>query len=306
MTREHESFCPSRALIHPLLLGALALLLINDHLLKGSGLLPGAVTGKLSDVAGLLVAPAVLAWVMRARSERAWLLAHAAVGLGFAALQLSPAFADLVEQASRAAGMAWRVWPDPTDLAALPALALSFVALGPRAPSRPSRSAPLVGALALVACAATSQQSPPPRYPFRPGGRIETDVFLRHTGTESLEVRVTRLRDEVRVDCDTLADHPEDALGASEFGHERTWTLARGDMIPLWDRLHDAPERECYAVRISAHGHEWLVAWRHGTPPARSVELRLEPNVPAEPEAIVVSAGEAPPRAPEGVIVRQP
>lgn len=306
MTREHESFCPSRALIHPLLLGALALLVINDHLLKGSGLLPGAVTGKLSDVAGLLVAPAVLAWVMRARSERAWLLAHAAVGVGFAALQLSPALADLVEQASRAAGMAWRVWPDPTDLAALPALALSFVALGPRAPSRPSRSAPLVGALALVACAATSQQSPPARYPFRPGGRIETDVFLRHTGTESLEVRVTRLRDEVRVDCDTLADPPEDALGASEFGHERTWTLARGDMIPLWDRLHDAPERECYAVRISAHDREWLVAWRHGTPPVRSVELRLEPNVPAEPEAIVVSEGEDPPRAPEGVIVRRP
>jgi hypothetical protein len=44
---------------------ALALLLLNDHVLKCSGFLPGAVTGKLSDLAGLVVAP-VLAAVLAA------------------------------------------------------------------------------------------------------------------------------------------------------------------------------------------------------------------------------------------------
>ena len=44
---------PSRALLHPLWLGSLALLVLNDHVLKGAGLLPGVLTGKLSDFAGV-------------------------------------------------------------------------------------------------------------------------------------------------------------------------------------------------------------------------------------------------------------
>ncbi|MEU7914011.1 hypothetical protein, partial [Microbispora bryophytorum] len=44
---------------HPATLTAIAVLLVNDHLLKR--LWPGMVTGKLSDVAGMLVAPPLLA-----------------------------------------------------------------------------------------------------------------------------------------------------------------------------------------------------------------------------------------------------
>jgi hypothetical protein len=46
---------------HPLVWTAFVLLLLNDHVLKGSGLLPGDVTGKLSDFAWLIVAPAFAA-----------------------------------------------------------------------------------------------------------------------------------------------------------------------------------------------------------------------------------------------------
>jgi hypothetical protein len=45
-------------LLHPLALAALALLILNDHLLKA--MLPGLLTGKLSDVAGVLLAPLVV------------------------------------------------------------------------------------------------------------------------------------------------------------------------------------------------------------------------------------------------------
>ena len=38
---------PRRVLLHPAWLAGVALLAVNDHLLKGSGLLPGLVTGKL-------------------------------------------------------------------------------------------------------------------------------------------------------------------------------------------------------------------------------------------------------------------
>src|SRR5688572_756580 len=67
---------------------ALALLLINDHLLKGSGLLPGWLTGKLSDVAGLLMAPPLLVVLAGARARAARLACFAAVALVFAAIKL--------------------------------------------------------------------------------------------------------------------------------------------------------------------------------------------------------------------------
>ena len=58
---------PWRALRHPLWWMALVLLLANDHVPTGAGLLPAALTGKLSDVAGLVVAPALLATILGAR-----------------------------------------------------------------------------------------------------------------------------------------------------------------------------------------------------------------------------------------------
>jgi hypothetical protein len=42
-------------LLHPIAIGALALLVVNDHLLKAAW--PGLVTGKASDVAGLVLVP---------------------------------------------------------------------------------------------------------------------------------------------------------------------------------------------------------------------------------------------------------
>jgi hypothetical protein len=64
---------PGDGLLHPAALLAIALLLVNDHLLKPMlpSLLTG-ITGKLSDLAGLLVAPLVAVAAIE--------LAHAARG----------------------------------------------------------------------------------------------------------------------------------------------------------------------------------------------------------------------------------
>ncbi len=53
---------PGDGLLHPVAWGALALLLLNDHWAKAAW--PGFVTGKLSDVAGLVMFPLALqaAW----------------------------------------------------------------------------------------------------------------------------------------------------------------------------------------------------------------------------------------------------
>jgi hypothetical protein len=82
------------ALLHPVTCGALALWAVNDHVLKGWA--NGAVTGKLSDVAALVVCPVVLfgifEWCTPAlpRRQPALLLAFccAAIGLLLVGLEL--------------------------------------------------------------------------------------------------------------------------------------------------------------------------------------------------------------------------
>ena len=56
MTTPHQAV---RALASPGFVLALVVLVLNDHVLKQA--YPGWVTGKLSDVAGLVVAPLLLA-----------------------------------------------------------------------------------------------------------------------------------------------------------------------------------------------------------------------------------------------------
>ena len=126
-TAGEAALLPERALLTPAWVASLAVLGLNDHLLKGSGAWP-ALSGKLSDVAGLLVAPLVLAWMARVRTRRGFLACHVAVGLVFA-LHPVPAIATWL--------MAWfpvRIWADPTDLYALPALAVSFFVRKPTEP----------------------------------------------------------------------------------------------------------------------------------------------------------------------------
>lgn len=87
-------------LVHPLPLAAVLLLAINDHWLKGAELLPQALTGKLSDFAGLFYFPLLLVALVRGgaallgraqprASGWAALIAIAATGLVFAAAKLS-------------------------------------------------------------------------------------------------------------------------------------------------------------------------------------------------------------------------
>ena len=147
---------PTRALTHPLWWGALFVLVANDHLLKGSGILHPFVTGKLSDVAGMMVAPVVLCALLGLRSRFTWVLAHVAVGAVFAILNLLPQAAHAWSEAFASLGLPFRVWADPTDLLALPALAVAYVTFtkARAVASRPAwlpRFATLLGAVACLA-----------------------------------------------------------------------------------------------------------------------------------------------------------
>lgn len=85
---------PIHALAHPIALVAIVVWLLNDHLLKSMA--PGIITGKLSDIAGMIVTPLTVAVlldsitprVVRARRgfarANAW-LSVVVVALAFAA-----------------------------------------------------------------------------------------------------------------------------------------------------------------------------------------------------------------------------
>jgi cysteine-rich repeat protein len=151
---------PARALLHPIWIASLTLLVLNDHFLKGSGTLPGWMTGKLSDLAGLVVAPVLLAAIVRARTHRAIAIVHAVVGLGFAALELSPSLTAVAGWVYGLAGFSWRSTRDLTDLLALAVLPLSYLFTVRAAAVDRDRLARttvrLLGTVGLLACTASS------------------------------------------------------------------------------------------------------------------------------------------------------
>jgi hypothetical protein len=175
MALASRSLRPERAFLHPLWVGSLVLLVVNDHFFKGAGILHDIATGKLSDVAGMLVAPALLAAIAGVRTRRGLLAAHAAVAVVFAALEVSPLAARFAEHAMTAAGVPWKLWPDLTDLLALPCLALSWRFLAPAMAepvvfmTRLARLGELTfGTVAFLACVGTSQVQPQPAAPVQP------------------------------------------------------------------------------------------------------------------------------------------
>lgn len=146
-----------RALADPRFLLAVALLAANDHWWKAAH--GNWLTGKLSDVAGLLVVGVVLrAALVDARRGR---LALGVLAAAFAALKTVPAITVLAVAAADAA-LPWSnaVVTDPTDLLAVPVL----FAVAPIV-ERPivwwtSRSVRVLGLLA-AASAAIATSTPP-------------------------------------------------------------------------------------------------------------------------------------------------
>ncbi len=110
-----------KALVHPVTLASLVVLVVNDHFLKWRW--PGVVTGKLSDVAGMILAPIVLAaFVELATKRRAPWMCTLAVAAAFALVKTWAPATHAYEVVFATLRFAQRVVlvRDPTDLVALP------------------------------------------------------------------------------------------------------------------------------------------------------------------------------------------
>lgn len=136
---------PAGALLSGPALASLLLLVVNDHVVKAAW--PGTVSGKLSDLAGLVLLPIVLiaSWeLLRGRvapTAVAWTMSGLTAAF-FVALQLSPAFGGVYAMALGVAqGLVGLqqgpVAPvahtaDPTDLLALVVIPLALALQGHR------------------------------------------------------------------------------------------------------------------------------------------------------------------------------
>lgn len=124
----------TQRLTHPAIVGAVAVLAVNDHVLKAHS--PNLITGKLSDVAGLFVVAVMAAVLVGPQHRRRCALAVGATGLGFAALKLIPAVARAMAPVVGGVTIT-----DPTDLVALAVLYPAHQLVRcQRTPSGPVRS----------------------------------------------------------------------------------------------------------------------------------------------------------------------
>lgn len=123
---ENPSKTAVRALTYWRAIAAIGLLLLNDHVLKD--LWPGWVTGKLSDFAGLVFFPLLLAVMVGLVVRRqAWAIRLSLLisGVWFCAIKTMAWAAAATESAAELFIEHSEIIVDPTDLLALPALALA-------------------------------------------------------------------------------------------------------------------------------------------------------------------------------------
>ncbi|MGE5186811.1 MAG: hypothetical protein ACM31C_32380 [Acidobacteriota bacterium] len=112
--------------MHPVALVAVIVLVVNDWVLKPR--FHDWLTGKLSDVAGLVFAPVVLSALIglvtrRHLTHRRLVACCLATALGFTLVKL---VAPVRELAARALGHGAEFYPDWTDLLCLPAVLVAY------------------------------------------------------------------------------------------------------------------------------------------------------------------------------------
>ena len=230
--------------------------MLNDHLLKGSGL-PGSWTGKLSDFAGMIVAPPLIALLLGAGKRGRALAASAIVGAGLCAIDLSPAASQLLERALAAFGLPSRLWPDPSDLWALLVLpigyALSRVPAAPALLSSPmlQRGAIVLGACACLATAGIDEKEG--------GDAKRTDVPEVENKTEDPIVIVLSSTEGIG-GCALYRNDRIGVLTRTAFGTARVVTIAPGKRLALTTGS-DALDCGAAALRLP-DGSDEFVFWR--------------------------------------------
>ncbi|MBQ1055534.1 hypothetical protein KBX35_12140 [Micromonospora sp. C32] len=253
----------------PVTVLSLIVLVLNDHVLKAA--FPGLVTGKLSDVAGLVLAPPLVAvlvtlFVPRLRPRVVVGFALGSVGAGFVLVKSSGYAATAASGLWSAVSGPSLIRADRTDLLTLPALALAAWtwrrarrdAVGRRA-ARLVRLVVLLPA-ATVAVAATSAAT----YPDAIGatvvdGRLAAGVAFEAYPDDETRPWYTATSDDAGVTWRDPTPAEEEALR----GRSRTTTG------PEREQCSTASPQRCYRlspgrIRVQESddaGRTWRLSW---------------------------------------------
>lgn len=252
------------ALSHPFSIGAVALLLLNDHVLKQS--FPSFLTGKLSDFAGLFFFPFLLAAIVglvarlarrRPDGDRLMATCFAATAIGFTLIKVHPGGNALAIQALQLAlALPVRIVQDSTDLIALAALWPAWRLWRSLDHRRAANSARSVLALGLASLAALATAPCPPEMPVSHLVVTKTGVYAL-TNSSSPAENIYRSPTGSRWDYVDPADVPADIVAAEVTPIELPKVVCVPDL-----------EQTCYRAsgeeRLEAStdgGATWQTVW---------------------------------------------
>lgn len=266
--------------------------MLNDHWLKGAGVLDGAITGKLSDLCGLWVLPAGLAALAKPKAAPHW--SYLVVALYFGGLQLWPGCASASQAVLAALGVPSKITPDPSDLWALLLLWPAWLRYERSGPARQSKAAPDPQAshqglrwaiagypLMLFATVATSRVD-------QPAGIQRTGrLFLYNDTNTPQQITIKQVRADVEANCFSIQSEPDKHLHEALFEPSETATLAPQGVLAIDARAEtnlqsDLPKETdgCQAMIIEGPTLEpKLLFWRNEQFP-----LQRFTDVPTDPK----------------------
>lgn len=247
-------------LVHPWFTAAVMVLALNDHVLKARW--PGLVTGKLSDVAGVVVVAVLASCVI------GWRAGVAATAIGFVALKAVPGFAESV--APVLGGVTRR---DPADLVGLLALVPLGRWLAGRSPPMP-RGERRVGVLGTTL-----------------GLAAVSTAMLTTTATSCLEP--TSIESVAIVDGQLLAGGGGVTWGSADGG--ATWRSTE-TRVPA-ATIESCVGESCFRVETGEHlercsGDECTEVYTFDDEQRRRMALQADCGTDADGDFLAVAAGE--------------
>jgi len=283
---------------HPVWWAALVLLVVNDHFLKGSGWVPSFLTGKLSDVTGLFVAPILVGRVIRRGPTDSTALrafSFLAVGVAFALVNLSQTCADWMAAILGAFGFPSRVWADPSDLWALLVLPLAWRlerpsshghGFGDAELSRSESWSKLAVISGGLACLATSTDV----------DAVYTSSYLFNATRYELSVDVHPMREGF--DCESVKSDPSSALSGDAWEDGTCELIDPFEMLVLDPHATSqdegestVPEDHCDAALVRMDGAVPLLLVWDSSPRAIVPRSTGEPDferVLSDPHSVLV------------------
>jgi hypothetical protein len=284
---------PVNAIRHPLWWAMLAVLIANDWWLKSASVLPTSVTGKISDFAGLMVFPLLAALILGPLSQRkfVWAGIHIITGILFTAVNLIPSAANLYVNLLNSIGFHAQIWQDPTDLAALIMLPLSFLIYPRLTPMiRMNRSGQLLRCFSIafagffcMASSSTGAVSAPRTLTSYNGDLMVSDVAFINGTNDDISVQVERLKDNIEVNCDQPID--ANRFKDDQFKSLGTFKQTPGEATTLLPATTNPDDNRCRVVKLTINNVESvLVAWN----PAKTgtVDLPIKHALPLTPETL--------------------